>query len=264
MRRALVIFFCAALLPSCKSDRVDLSYRFVEGTTTEYRMEATASARWDIAGIGSGSYRVTFDVTEEVMSADPDGATVSVLMTPTQVSEQGLPSPGPDERSFILRLGPNGEVLEVLEVDGVPAKALEPDQLAFIGTYRPPLAPDPVRLGDQWESSQEVQLGSVFQEIVTLGELDGLDRDEHGEKARLVYDGSGPLVWTTTLPQGAAELTGAAETETAATLDLDDGSLRQASSTTSGDFEVRVVPEGRLPISGTLHLDLELDLERVL
>ena len=264
MRRALALIFCLLLLPACKSDRVDLSYRFLADTTITYRLEATANARWDIGGTGRGTYRVTFDVTEQVTSVDEQGAIVSVSMTPTDVSENGLPSPGPDPRSFVLRLGPNGGVLEVIEVDGVPATALEPDQLAFIGTYRPPLAPDPVRLGDRWESSQQVQLGSVFQEIVTLGELDGLDRDEQGKKAKLTYQGSGPLVWTTTLPQGAAELTGSAETDSVATLDLDDGALRTATSTTSGDFEVRVVREdGRAPISGTLHLDLELDLAKV-
>jgi hypothetical protein len=175
-----------------------------------------------------------------------------------------LPSPGAKERSFALRIDPNGEVLEVLEVDGVPAQALDPDELAFIGTYRPPLPVDPIRLRDTWRSEQEVQLGSVFQQVASIGELDGLRRDDEGRVARLTYSGEGPLVWATTLPQGEAELTGSASSDSEAELDLDGGFLRTASSTTSGTFEVRVDPGGeRAPIVGTLRLDLELDLRKV-
>ena len=249
---------------ACRPDTVELAYRYpAEGTIT-YRMDAHASAEWDIGGSGSGSYDVSFDVTETVEGSEGDGVVVSVLMVPLEVEEQGLPSPGAKRRSFALRIDPNGEVLEVLEVDGVPAQALDPDELAFIGTYRPPLPVDPVRLRDTWRSEQEVQLGSVFQQVASIGELDGLRRDGEGRIARLTYSGEGPLVWATTLPQGEAELTGSATSESEAELDLDGGFLRTAGSMTSGTFEVRVDPGGeRAPIVGTLRLDLELDLRKV-
>lgn len=227
-------------------------------------MEARASAEWDIGGPGRGSYEVSFAVTETVQSSDDDGAVVTVEMEPTEVVENGLPSPGTEQRSFALRIAPNGEVLEVLEVDGVAADALDPDELIFIGTYRPPLPRDPVRLGDEWEAEQEVRLASVFQQFVTTGRLDSLDRDEGGKIARLDYFGEGPLVWSTELPQGQAELTGFAHTRSEAVLDIDGGFLREANSSTSGDFDVRVDPGGQqAPITGTLTLDLDLDLRKL-
>ena len=122
-------------------------------------------------------------------------------------------------------------------VDDVPAETLDPDQLAFIGTYRPPLWCDPVTLQDTWRSTQEVQVGPVFQQVDTLGTLEALDRDGQGKFARIDYTGDGPLSFTTTLPQGTAELTGSAKTTTAAIFDLDDGILRSSDSTTEGNFE---------------------------
>jgi hypothetical protein len=263
--RVVVLSVLVALVATaCRPDTVELAYRYpAEGTIT-YRMDAHASAEWDIGGPGSGSYDVTFEVTETVESSEGDGVVVSVLMVPLEVEEQGLPSPGAKQRSFALRIDPNGDVLEVLEVDGVPAQALDPDELAFIGTYRPPLPLEPVQLRDSWRSQQEVQLGAVFQQVASSGRLDGLHRDEGARIARLNYSGEGPLVWATTLPQGKAELTGSATSVSEAQLDIDGGFLRTASSTTSGNFEVRVDPGGeQAPIVGTLQLDLDLTLRKI-
>lgn len=254
----------ASLATACRPDTVTLAYRYPAQQTISYRMDAHASAEWDIGGPGSGSYDVAFEVTETVESSGGDGVVVSVLMVPLEVEEQGLPSPGAKRRSFALRIDPNGEVLEVLEVDGVPATALDPDELAFIGTYRPPLPPEPIKLRDTWRSEREVQLGAVFQQVASTGELDGLRRDPQGRIARLRYAGEGPLAWATTLPQGEAELTGSATSKSEAELDIDGGFLRTASSTTSGTFEVRVDPGGETaPIVGTLRLDLDLTLRKV-
>jgi hypothetical protein len=251
----------AIALFACRPDTVAMSYRFEPGSSTSYRMQATAAASWNIGGPGEGSYEVVFNVTETVKELRGEDTVVSVTMTPQQVKENGLPSPGSKERTFVLLLGPQGEVKDVLEVDGVPADALDPDELAFIGTYRPPLPVNPVGLRDTWQAEQRVRLDSVFQQIVTTGTLKGLDRDPEGRLASLEYEGRGPLVWTTTLPQGEADLTGSSTNEAEALLDIDGGFLRSAHSITEGDFDVRVLPGGReAPIVGTLSLRLELRL----
>jgi hypothetical protein len=263
MRVFLRLLLLPALLalPACRSDKLALEYHFVPDTRLGYRLTADAAASWDIGGQGSGSYTVTFDVVERIQSVDSNGATVSVVMTPVDVEESGLPSPGSEERSFTLEVGPNGEVLEVLEVDGVAAAALDHDELAFIGTYRPPLPLDPVELRQSWNARQKVNLDFVSQELSTTGRLLGLRRDEH-RLAELGYSGRGPLTWETTLPQGRADLAGSTTTEARAEFDIDGGYLRSASSTTAGDFDVRVIPtSGNVPITGTLHLDLELHIE---
>ena len=104
-------------------------------------------------------------------------------------------------------------------------------------------------------------MGPVFQQVETLGTLEALDRDGRGKFAHIDYVGDGPLSFTTTLPQGTAELTGSATTTTDAIFDLDEGVLRSSDSTTEGTFEVRVVSAlGGAPITGTLDFELNLDL----
>jgi len=259
----LVAAIVLGAFAACRPDTVDLTYRFDPAATLSYRMVANARAQWDIGGFGEGSYRVVFDVAERVLSVGEDGVEVSVVMTPVEVDESGLPSPGAATRSFDLRLGLTGEVLDVLEVDGV--EDIDPEERAFIGTYRPPLPEDPVSLLDTWRAEQQLQLASVFQQIAIEGELEELRRDDEGKVAELSYSGEGPLVWTTSLPQGAAELTGSARVSTDALFDIEGGFLREATSSTEGNFEVRIVREGeeRVPITGRLHLDLDVALERI-
>jgi hypothetical protein len=259
-----VSLVCLLLLaPACRPDELALRYRFGDSELLTYDLTAAANATWDIGTPGTGSYRVTFRVTERIISIDDQGATVAVSMQPQDVEENGLPSPGSEDRSFTLRVGENGEVLDVIEVDGVPAAALDHDELAFIGTYRPPLPLDGVGLHDSWRARQEVSLDVLSQQLETEGRLLGLRRADH-RLAELGYSGHGPLTWETTLPQGDAKLTGDTTTTGRAELDLDGGYLRSAASTTRGEFTVRVTPStGNVPITGTLQLDLELDLDLV-
>jgi hypothetical protein len=252
------------LVSACRSDAVDLAYRFPDQASLVYEMVADAEANWDIAGEGRGSYTVTFEVTETIESVDAEGAVVDVTMNPTDVQEEGgFIAPATTERTFKLQVGAHGEVRDVLEVDDIPASALDPDQRLFIGTYRPLLPLDPVGLDDEWPGSQEFQ-GEEFQRITTLGTLEALNTDDDGDYAELSYSGRGPLVWQTSLPEGQAELTGSARISGDARLDIEDGFLRSATSTTEGDFDVNVVPEeAGNPIAGTLHLKLDLDLENI-
>lgn len=263
-RIAVAVALMSLALPACRSDRIGLTYRYPEGMESAYSLVADAVATWDIGGPGRGSYRAEFEVTEVVESVEEDSAIIAVDMIPVDVNESGLPSPGTSPRSFRLRVGPNGEVMEVLEVDDIAATNLEPDQLLFIGTYRPPLPHDEVRLDDRWNSEQEVELPSTFQQIVTAGRLIGYDEDADNELALIDYDGEGPLTGTTQLPQGAAELNGVVHSESEAVFEIDGGSLRAASSSTTGDFDVRVVATGTdLPITGRMHLELDLTIEKL-
>jgi hypothetical protein len=195
---------------------------------------------------------------------DDDGSVLVVEMVPIDAEENGLPSPGLERRSFSLRVGPEGDVLEVLQLDGIEASALDHDELAFIGTYRPPLPDGPVKLRDEWSDQRAIQLGSEIQEIETMGTLMGFSREGQSELARVAFTGTSPLEWITNLPQGEAQLTGIAATEGTAMFDMGAGNLDRATSSTRGDFQVRVIPGGgAAPITGTLRLDLELHVERV-
>lgn len=252
------------LLVGCRPDTVELAYRFEQGTTQTYKMTAHAEAEWDVSGQGTGSYDVSFEVTETVERVNDDEAVVMVEMVPTEAEENGLPSPGLERRSFSLRLGPNGEVLKVLQLDGIEASSVDHEELAFIGTYRPPLPEDEVRLGDEWSDERAIQLGSTFQQIEARGVLTALRRAGSANLARITFTGNSPLEWITALPQGEAQLTGDAATSGTAMLNIDEGYLEDATSSTRGDFAVLVIPgDGAAPIRGTLRLDLVLTVERL-
>ena len=247
-----------------RPDTVDLTYLYEPKSETTYEMTATADVKWNIAGRkGGGGYEITFDISEKVESVDEEGtAVVTVQMSTTGFEERGLPSPGSQNRSFKLELGPNGEKTEVLEVDGVPAADLDRDELAFIGTYRPPLPIDPVDLNATWPSVQSFQLPNLFQKVEGLSELTGLDQDEGGDVAEIDYASEGPLEFTTTLPQGTAQLKGVEETTSTAEFDISGGFLRKGASTTKSEFDVSVQPsDGRAPQQGTLVQDLRVEIE---
>lgn len=253
----LLTAFCA-----CRPDTVTLTYRYEPGSERIYRLDATARATWDIAGMGRGSYHATFYVKEKVTSSRAGGAVLSVSMTPTRIRQNGLPPPASQNRSFAVRVTNNGRVLEVLNVNGVPARALAAEELLFIGAYRPPLPLRPVALTDQWRSRQNTQLSAISQRISSVGRLESLAVDAHGELAEMSYSGSGPLVWRTELPQGAAGVAGSARSSSSALLDMDGGYLRRAASSTRGSFRVSVAQKDEAtPLIGTMQLELRLRVE---
>lgn len=246
------------VLAACRPETVELAYRFPEGQR-EYRLEAGISSRWDIGTSGGGSCHVVLDVSENVREESADTAVVEVTMEPVEVEEEGLACPRGGD--FTLEIDRNGRVLSVLEVDGVDATDLSEEEVAFIGTYRPTLPDDPVALGESWTSAPQPEVGSLAQ-LATEGELDSLYMDGDGPVAELSYAGDGPLEWVTQLPQGSAALGGRARTEATAKFDIDRGALLSAASTLTGDFDVRVRPAsgGGRPLTGTLSLDLDVEV----
>ncbi len=227
-------------------------------------MRATARAEWDIGGGGRGQSSLEIRVLEEVVGVDAGGATLDVTMIPQQTTGSGLLAPGAERRSFKLRVAPDGSVREVLEINGLPARVLKPEDRTLIGTFRVPLPRSEVGLFDKWTASLgvggEVGLGGSL----LHGEVTRLDVRSDRDTAHLRYSGEGPLSWTVALPQGDAALDGEAATDIWAHFDIVGGFLAEARSTTRGIFDLRV-DRGRVeaPISGELSFELEIEVERV-
>ena len=261
-RLAAGLLVVAAVTAGCRPDTVALVYHFQEGR--EFRYTLTAEGQVDYrftTTTGSGSYVAVFDVAETVESVEGDAAVVSVSMTPVRSVENGLQSPAGEELSFRSRIGPNGEVLEVLELNGVPASELSPEQIALIGTMRPKLPLEDETIGATWDAGQEFPLSSTFSEVATRGELEGLDVDSEGRVAEIGFNGGGPLSGTIAIAGGNAELTGTLEVSGDAVLDVDGGFLRSATTSNAGDFQARLVPVNEAPLTGAIHLELDIDLE---
>ena len=257
----MLLALSAIAFVGCRPDTVELAYDFPTGTTLNYQMVSTVDANWDIGSEGEGSYRVVFDVTEEVQEVDDESAVVSLDLTRTEVEEDNFTPPS--DSSFTVRVDEHGAVLEVIEVDGVAASLLEPEQRSLILTYRPLVAVEPVRLHEEWDALQEFE-GAEFEQLKLVGKLEKLDRDEQGDFAALSYTGSGPLIGSRELPEGNAELSGSTRTVGEAIVDLDDGLLRTARSSTNYDFDVNVIPQDAAnPIAGTLEIEQDLELTKV-
>ena len=267
----VILAVIALVAVSCRPETVALTYQFPEGSSLCYEMVSTVRAEWDFgnqtgesdaaSSSGEGSYEVVFDVTEEVEEVDDNGAIVALDLKRTSVDQDNLTPP--TDSSFTVRVNEFGSVTEVIEVDGVAASLLEPEQKSVIRTYRPLLAVEPVRLYQEWPGSQEFQ-GPEFEQLSLIGRLEKLDRDEAGDFAELSYSGSGPLIGAFELPEGNAELSGSAKTSGSAVIDLDNGVLRTASSSTLYEYEANVVPlNAGTPLTGPLTVEQELELTRV-
>ena len=98
----------------------------------------------------------------------------------------------------------------------------------------------------------------------SMSGLADVERTPTTTLAALSYAGGAPLVWTTSLGEGVAQMSGTADTEARAIFDVRRGRLNQATSSTSGSFDVRVAPQGEQgPLSGRLNLELDLRLRRL-
>jgi hypothetical protein len=248
---------------SSAPEPVELAYTYAPSQPSRYTLEARAHADWDIGGRGVGSYRATYAVREDVESTDAEGAILSVEMRPREISEDNLPAPARRATSFRLRIGRDGSVREVLDMNGTPAAAMAPDELVFLGTFRPPLPGDSVRPGDTWRAASTIGVSAVFRQIVTRGSLQDVERTPSSTLAALSYEGGAPLVWSTSLGDALAEMSGSADTRGRAIFDVDRGRLDHATSSTKAVFDVRVLPRGsRPPLTGDLELQLELRLTR--
>lgn len=265
MKRTLFVPLIAlvVVMSACRSDTVDLAYSYEEGSVLRYRMTTNAQAQWDIEGRnGAGAYEITYEITERIDSVEDGNAVVAVTMDVTDFEERGLSSPGSGQTSFKVRLGPYGEKLEVLDVDGVPAAELSQEQRALINTYRPALPLDPIALHGTWPATQALDFPNVTQEIVAQGELVSLSKDHETELATLDYSWDGPLEGTLNLPQGDARISGTEETEAVVTFDLTGGFPRSQTATTNATFDVSIEAQGGGPRSqGILTQEISSDLQ---
>jgi hypothetical protein len=260
-RILLVPVLLTLSLAACRTDRVDLTYKYDAESQVRYRLTTVAEARWNIEGRrGSGAYEITYDVTETIEQVRQGNAVVGVTMEVVDFEERGLAAPG--RSSFKLRLGPAGEKLEVLDLDGVPATELAQEQLALINTFRPPLPIDPMPLHGTWSGRQAFNFPNVSQEIVAEGELTALRVSDGRELAELDYAWDGPYQGTLTLPQGTAEFKGTEEVDAVAVFDLTGGFPRSQESTLVDRFDVAIqADDGSARRQGVYSAEIHSELE---
>ena len=254
MRRpALVLLLGVAVmvgLPGCEPDTVRLTYRPQVGDVVRYevRVSAVTEARIGTAPLDRREETVLLTAEHTVVQAGSDGVRVQVVLT----------GDGEEDRRFVVVFDRSAQLQEVESIEGLPEEALGTFGIAEIFPAAAGAPPDEALApGERWVIDEAVLLpGATVPtalvgdgRLLELGVVDGEDVARIESHARL------PLSAVRPSSRGELRLDGVQEGEYRATHDLDDGSVRTASSTTVGRYDIDVVPppgSGARPVPGSL------------
>lgn len=235
--RVVLAVALVATLSSCREGTVRLTFRPEVGATYRYELEVRTVSEVRIGPTGPERREedVTLTAEHTVLRSGDDGVEVRVL----------LQEPGSDDRVFEVVFDRAAQLEEVRSIEGVPDERLGLLGIAEIfpaAVGAPPdraLAPgagwvidDPVQVPD---STSKTRLDGSGR-LVELGVVDGEKVASLEAAARL------PLEAVIPSASGELRLEGVQVTDYRATHDLDDGSVREASSTTLGRFDLEVSP----------------------
>ena len=261
MARRLVLVFALLLalplLVACRDDTVQLSFRPSVGDV--FRYEVTVESRSEVRLPGEEpsvrEEEVVLQSEHTVLEADDDGVRVQVILGDASGSV----------RTFVVRFDRAGQ-LEAVEADAALVDAGDGASSFGLSEIFPAAsgAPPDERLGpgDTWEVDESIGLpGAVGRSQLTasgrlteLGVLDGRD------VARVATSTTLDLASEVQSLEGETlRLDGSQHTSQRASHDLSDGSVREASSSTRGVYDLEIRPPlGRLgdPVEGTLVVEV--------
>lgn len=255
--RSLLAGVLLLLLSACRADTVRLSFRPSVGDV--YRYEVTVTSRSEVRLPGAEpdvrAEEVVLQSEHTVLEADDDGVRVQVILADASGSV----------RTFVVRFDRAAQ-LEEVEADDALVDATEAAEQFGISEIFPAAsgAPPDRRLapGDRWSIDESIELpGAVGRSVLRgsgrlteLGVLDGQDI------ARVSAETEVELASESVSLEGEVlRLDGEQSTTQRASHDLDDGSVREASSSTRGVYDLEIRPPlGRLgePIRGSLTVEV--------
>ena len=257
-RRVVPLGLCLALaatgLVGCREGTVRLTFRPEVGAI--YRYEVVVSTVSEVRlGQQPPEVReedVVLTAEHTVLRAGEDGVQVKVL----------LEEPGGPDRIFEVIFDRAAQLEEVQSIEGVPDDRLGTLGISEIFPAAAGAPPDrSLAPGASWIIDDVIQLpdGAAATQLTGSGRLVELAVDGGQEVARLASAAQLPLVSVLPSPGGNLRLSGSQVTEYTATLDLDDGAVRDATSNTVGRFDLEVAPPpglGADPVSGTLRVEV--------
>jgi hypothetical protein len=256
MRRALAVLLVAGALAGCEDDTVLLTFRPEVGSTYAYEVEVdsvvTRTLEGELPSVRSET--ALFAARHTVLDAGRDGVRVQVE----------LRRAGSARRTFVVRFDRAAQLQAVESIEGIEIEALGALGLSEIFPAAAGAPPDRrLRPGDRWTIADTIALPgqpggarlSGSGRLTELGVIDGAD------VATVVTRIVLPIATTA----GTQSLEGRQVTESTARHDLDDGSVLDASSVTTADYEVVITPpQGRTgaPVEGTLAVEVRSTTRR--
>ncbi|HEV2070781.1 MAG TPA: hypothetical protein VGR26_13390 [Acidimicrobiales bacterium] len=251
----LALAMASTGLVSCREGTVRLTFRPEAGTTYRYEVEVRTVSEVRM-GTGAPEIReedVVLTAEHTVLRAGEDGVEVRVL----------LQEPGGPERVFEVVFDRAAQLEEVQSIEGVPDDRLGTLGISEIFPAAAGAPPDrPLAPGASWIIDDAIQLpdgSAAATELTGSGRLVELAVVEGVEVARLASAARLPLESMQASPAGSLHLSGSQVTEYAATHDLDDGAVREATSNTVGNFDLEIGPPlgfDSEPVSGTLRVEV--------
>ncbi len=251
---ALAGALAAGGLTACRPGEVRLTFRPQVGAVYRYEVEVRTTSAVDL-GTGSPEVReedVVLRAEHTVVRSGAEGVLVRVLLL----------QPGADDRVFDVIFDRAAQLEEVQSIEGVPDEQLGMLGISEIFPAAAGAPPDqPLAPGSSWVIDDAVQLSGVGAEtrLRGSGRLVELAMVGEEEVARLASAARLPLESVINGPNGALRLSGTQVTDYRATHDLDDGSVREATSSTVGRFDLEVGPptgEAGSPVRGSLVVEV--------
>ncbi|MDP9020815.1 MAG: hypothetical protein M3N25_08435 [Actinomycetota bacterium] len=235
--RMLLAVALVASLSGCREGTVRLTFRPEVGATYRYELEVRTVSEVRIGATGPDRREEDVVLTAEhtVVRSGDDGVEVRVL----------LQEPGAEDRVFEVVFDRAAQLEEVRSIEGVPHERLGLLGIAEIFPAAVGAPPDrALAPGAGWVIDDRVQVPDSTSttrldgsgRLVELGVVDGEKVASLEAAARL------PLEAVIPSASGELRLEGVQVTDYRATHDLDDGSVREASSTTLGRFDLEVAP----------------------
>lgn len=267
MRRAALLFLPIALLPSCGSDRVPLSYSLEPGLRLEHRL----TLRADVTRTLSGETReqrveASFRATQDLLGPlEGGGVEAAISLVPEGLEVDGRPVDIGPAQEFTVRLGPDGRVVAVEVAAGEETEVLEPVAIErLLPRLRPVLPGRPVAPGDSWRSDTDFTDEQGRFSLTTRSRLTQLGVVGGREAALVRTTYESPVDRQEVFANAVADVRGSDVGAQEAWFALE-GYLLRAVGDSVGTYRVTFTPpteeEELAPVRGALTVRLHLEMQ---
>lgn len=249
-RRMALLLAVGLLLPACRPDTVSLAAHPAVGTTIRIRYEIEAEVTRSVDGRApeTDTRTTVLDTEQEVLAVDEQGTSVALTVR----VDGGAP------RHVRVRLDRAGSLAAVDEVEGLPASALGLPAAPTGAPSRVALPDRRVAIGDGWPLDDGSGRGRA--RLVGLGVVDGAEVASVEAALERIIDEA------TTVGASEVALTGRIRSTSTTRYDLADGTVRRATSRTTGDVDALVQPPGgvdALPVAASITYQIRVRATRL-
>lgn len=254
----------ALLLPSLAAcsdgGKVQVAFRPQVGDVFRYelKVESVTETRLGTAPPERTVDEAVLEATDTVLEAGPEEVRVQVVLRRS----------GSPDRSFVVRFDRGAQLSGIEAVEGLPPGILGP--LAFPEFLPAAAAAPPNRMlspGEKWKiDSRPILPGGVEAHFEGTGRLVKVGSAGGQKVASLTSETRLPLVSSSRVGAITVALEGVETTTASATRVVSDGSVRDASSLTKGDFQVTLTGPGgdeAAPVTGTMTVEVRSETRRL-